>query len=175
MRQDAARVAFRAQLVIAEQRQLYDHWAKLAGAAAMPPRSAVRPHDFPRLLPNVSLILIEREPRRYRYRLAGTLLREIYDREVTGLYLDEIDWGGHNDYWRSAHDRVAETGRPSQGVVRGLRVVKNHLVQFWLRLPLETPGGAPSLILCHDVCVPVSVLNDGLRDPENGLPRHAAG
>jgi len=162
MQQDATRVAFRAQLVVAEQRLLYDHWSKLAGAEAMPSRRSIRPHDFPRLLPNVSLIAIERAPRRYRYRLAGTRLRDIFDREVTGLYLDQIDWGSHAEYWRSAHDRVAETGRPAQGVVRGLRVVKNHLVQFWLRLPLETDEGVPGLMLCHDMCVPVSDLSDGL-------------
>jgi hypothetical protein len=175
MQQDAARVAFRAQLVIAEQRQLYDHWATLAGGQGMPARRAIRPHDFPRLLPNVSLISIERAPRRYRYRLAGTRLRDIFDREVTGLYLDEIDLGGNAEYWRSAHDRVADTGRPAQGVVRGSRMVKNHLVQFWLRLPLETEDGAPGLILSHDVCVPVSDLNEGLGSRADGVARHAIG
>lgn len=175
MQQEAARVAFRAQLVIAEQRQLYDHWVALAGADGMPARAAIRPHDFPRLLPSISLISIEREPRRYRYRLAGTRLREIFDREVTGLYLDQIDFGPHAAYWRAAHDRVADSGRPAQGVVRGLRVVKNHLVQFWLRLPLATAEGTPAVILCHDACIPVSDLGNDLHASLEDEPLHATG
>lgn len=172
---DASRAAFRAQLVIPEQRQLYDYWAQRCGELAMPGRSAISPVDFPRLLPHVSLISIVTGPRRFRYRLAGTGLREIYDREVTGLFLDDIDWEGNADYWRAAHDKVADTGRPAQGVIRGLRAVKNHLVHFWLRLPLQLADSRPGLILCHDTCIPVSDLNDGLGAAFSGAPRYAAG
>lgn len=172
---DASRAAFRAQLVIPEQRQLYEYWVSRCGEAQMPRRSAISPADFPRLLPNISLIAIECGARRFRYRLAGTGLREIYDREVTGLFLDDIDWGGNADYWRAAHDRVADTGRPAQGVIRGLRTVKNHLVHFWLRLPLQLSESHPSLILCHDVCIPVSDLDAGVGVAVNGSHRYAAG
>lgn len=150
-------VAFRAQLVIAEQRQLYDYWLERAAGTAMPARRDIRPADIPRLLPNISLIDVEPPPRRFRFRLAGTRIRDIYDREVTGLYLDDLDWGGQTAYWNAAHAWVADSGRPAQGVVRSPRVAKNHLVQFWLRLPLATETGQPGMILCYDVSVPVSV------------------
>lgn len=172
---DASRAAFRAQLVIPEQRQLYDYWVQRCGDGPMPGRSAISPVDFPRLLPHVSLISIVTGPRRFRYRLAGTGLREIYDREVTGLFLDDIDWEGNADYWRAAHDKVADTGRPAQGVIRGLRTVKNHLVHFWLRLPLQLADSRPGLILCHDTCIPVSDLDDGIGAAVSGSPRYAAG
>ncbi len=65
----------------------------------------------------MSLIDIEAESR-YRVRLAGTALRDIYDREITGLYIDDIEFGRARDYWAASYARVAETGRPAQGVIR---------------------------------------------------------
>ena len=165
MMQEPSRTAFRAQLVIAEQRQLFEYWMERAAGAKMPARRDIRPADIPHLLPNLSLIEIHRDPWRLRFRLAGTRVRDIYDREVTGLYLEDIDWGGQADYWRTAHARVAETGRPAQGVVRGLRASKDHLVQFWLRLPLITDGEDPAMILGYDVSVPVSEAPDAIEAP----------
>lgn len=152
--------AFRAQLVIPEQRQLYDYWLERAGDRSMPARKDISPVDFPRLLPGVSLVDVAPEDERFRVRLAGTRLREIYEREITGLYLDEFDWGEHRDYWMSAYAHVAGTGRPAQGVVRGPRVSKEHLVQFWLRLPLSATAGRVDMILCYDAFVPAADFTD---------------
>jgi hypothetical protein len=165
MMQEPSRIAFRAQLVITEQRQLFEYWLEQAASAAMPARRDIQPADIPHLLPNVSLIEIHRDPWRLRFRLAGTRVRDIYDREVTGLDLDDIDWGGQADYWRTAHARVAETGRPAQGVVRSLRASKDHLVHFWLRLPLVTDGPDAAMILGYDVSVPVSEAPDAVEAP----------
>jgi hypothetical protein len=169
---EPSRIAFRAQLVIPEQRQLFEYWLDRAAGAAMPARRDIRPADIPHLLPNISLMDILRSPCRMRFRLAGTRVRDIYDREVTGLYLDDIEWGGQSDYWRTAHERVADTGRPAQGVVRSLRGSKDHLVHFWLRLPLVTEGPEPAMILGYDVSVPVSQMPDAVDAP--ALPLAAA-
>ena len=166
---EPSRIAFRAQLVIAEQRQLFEYWLDRAAGAAMPARRDIRPADIPHLLPSISLMDILRSPCRMRFRLAGTRVRDIYDREVTGLYLDDIEWGGQADYWRTAHQRVADTGRPAQGVVRSLRGSKDHLVHFWLRLPLVTDGPEPAMILGYDVSVPVSQMPDAVDTPALSL------
>jgi hypothetical protein len=174
MMREPLRVAFRAQLVIAEQRQLFDYWLQRAAGVAMPARRDIQPADIPHLLPNVSLIEIHRCPCRMRFRLAGTRVRDIYDREVTGLYLEDIDWGGQAEYWRTAHVRVADTGRPAQGVVRSLRASKDHLVHFWLRLPLVTDGPDASMILGYDVSVPVSEMPEAVNAPAFFSPAIAA-
>ncbi len=146
-------LAFRTQLVVPEQRELYDYWLEKAGVRAMPSRQDINPVDFPRLLPQISLIDVDQAAKRFRVRLAGTRLREIYDREITGCYLDTLDWGAMADYWVSAYDRVVEASKPAQGMVRGPRESKDHLVQFWLRLPLADDGEKVNMILCYDAFV----------------------
>lgn len=155
----SSELAFRAQLVVPEQRQLYDYWVSRAHGRCMPSREDIRPADFSRLLPNVSLIDVDAAQGRFRVRLAGTRLRDIYDREVTGRYLDELDWGDKGDYWISAYRRVVDNSRPAQGIVRGPRKGKDHLVQFWLRLPLSCDGRSVSMILCYDSFVPTVHLD----------------
>ena len=143
-------LAFRAQLVIPEQQHLYDYWREQARGKTMPSRDEIHPGGFVRLLPTVSLIDVEREPKRYRVRLAGTGLREVYQREMTGIYLDEAHWGKNRDYWLAACYRIVNRKRPAQGIVRTPARGKEHLVQFWLRLPLSSDGRQVDMILCYD-------------------------
>jgi hypothetical protein len=128
-------IAFRAQLVVPEQRQIYDYWLERANGRAMPRRADINPAHIPRLLPFVSLIDVAADGR-CRIRLAGTRLRDVYDREITGLEVGEIEVGDKREYWYAAYRRTIGEGKPTQGIVRGPRVNKEHLVQYWLRLPL---------------------------------------
>ncbi len=155
---EASEAAFRAQLVLREQRQLYDYWCDKRKANSLPCRSDISPAAFPRLLPDVSLIDIEFDPFRFRFRLAGTRLREIYDREVTGLYLANCHWDVNQDYWTKTYVRISQTGKPAQGVIRGPSAEKDHLVQFWLRLPLATCDRRPGMLLCHDAIIPAEEM-----------------
>ena len=50
----------------------------------MPERSDIHPAHIPRLLPNVSLIDVDPLNGACRIRLAGTRLRDVYDREISG-------------------------------------------------------------------------------------------
>ena len=152
----SAHAAFRAQLVIPEHRQLYDYWIDKSAGRRMPERRDISPAHFPRLLPFVSLVEVAPDTGRYRIRLAGTRLRDVYDCETTGLYLDELDWGDKRDYWLAAYHRIASEGKPAQGAVRGPRTQKEHLVQFWLRLPLAVECDRVGMILCHDAFVPAA-------------------
>ena len=111
------------------------------------------------MLPSISLIDIDHKSRRFQIRLAGTRLREIYDREITGEFLDEFNWGDQHQYWMAAYSEIRDTGQPAQGVVRGPHDSKDHLVQFWLRLPLSTgqPGRA-GMILAFDIFYPANEM-----------------
>jgi hypothetical protein len=142
--------AFRAQLVVPEQRQLYDYWLAKAGASRMPCRADIVPGEIPRMLSGISLVEVKDLIGASRVRLAGTRLREIYDREITGLTLDDLDWGDKRDYWLAAFERTISEGLPTQGVVKGPRLHKEHMVQYWLRLPLRTNQAGVGMVLCFD-------------------------
>ena len=142
--------AFRAQLVVPEQRQLYDYWLELATGAGVPHRSAFNPARLPRLLPGISLVDVETDISKCRIRLAGTRLREIYDREITGLTVCDIPSTGKHDYWHAAYHRTIVQATPTQGLVRGPMVNKEHVVQYWMKLPLRTVGQGVGMVLCYD-------------------------
>jgi hypothetical protein len=151
-------LAFRAQLVVPEQRQLYDYWLQQAGGLALPRRGDIDPIQFPRLLPGISLIDVGPSLETCRVRLAGTRLREIYDREVTGLLVSHLPCGNRMDYWMAAYRRTIEQATPTQGVVRGPQINKEHVVQYWLKLPLRTTSDKVDMVLCYDHFVPASEL-----------------
>ncbi len=156
MSNDEFYASFRAQLVLPEQRHFFDYWLERAGERPMPDRTDICPTDIPRHLPLVSLIEIKTAPLSFRFRLAGTQLREIYNQEVTDTCIGDLSKAQNRDYWLSAHERIAQTGRPAQGILRGPEQSRDHLVQFWLRLPLAVDGVGPKLILGLDKCIPVS-------------------
>lgn len=161
----ASDTAFRAQLVLTEQKQLFDYWCTKQASDQLPNRNQICPTEISGLLSNVSLIDIERDPFRFKFRLAGTRLREVYDREVTGLELSECGPDFNQDYWTRTYVHVSETGKPAQGVIRGPCADKEHLVHFWLRLPLATLDNCPAMLLCHDAIVPAEQM-PGVSDIE---------
>ena len=144
--------AFRAQLVVPEHRQLFDYWLECCAGKPMPCRADINPSRMARLLPGISLINVASDLCKSTVRLAGTRLREIHDREITGQTIEALDWGDKRDYWLTAYRRTAEEGVPTQGVLKGPRLQKEHLVQYWLRLPLgkSDGNGQAEMILGHD-------------------------
>jgi hypothetical protein len=150
--------AFRAQLVVPEQRQLYDYWEQQAGQNDLPRRADIDPIKLSRLLPGISLIDVGQTLELCRVRLAGTRLREIYDREVTGLLVSQLPCGNRLDYWMAAYRRTIEHATPTQGVVRGPQINKEHVVQYWLKLPLRTTSDRVDMVLCYDHFVSASEL-----------------
>jgi hypothetical protein len=107
---------------------------------------------------------VEAEFGRSRVRLAGTRLREIYDREITGLCIEDLDWGDKRDYWLASYRRTIENAVPTQGIIKGPRRHKEHMVQYWLKLPLCTDDSkSVGMILCYDYFMPASEQLDELR------------
>lgn len=149
--------AFRAQLAIRGQRELFDYWLQSAGARAMPARADLDPLKVPRLLPNLGLIDLRGGFDQGLFRLAGTRLRDVYGKEITGRRLSDVFSGESAAYWQSIHARVAEEAMPAHGVIRGPAEGREHVVLFWLRLPLSDDGGRVDRILCHDAAAPNGV------------------
>ncbi len=150
-------LAFRAQLVIREQRELFDYWRRCAVGDGLPTRASINPAAIPTLLPGVSILEAGPQPEKLIYRLAGTRIRDIFGQEVTGRSVFDLEFGEKRQYWLTVYRKVIEDRVPMQGAVKGPVAERDHIVLFWMRLPLSDDNNRVNRILCHDVSLPVSI------------------
>jgi hypothetical protein len=120
---------FRAQLLLEEQRRLYDVWASAAGAQIMPTRESFQPRAFGPLLPFISLIEVQPD-QGTRVCGTGSALRDVFGADPRTC-LGEQKAPGAGD----TIARVIADCRPSCGVAPAL-IAGGTGVRFWLRLPL---------------------------------------
>ena len=123
-------------------------------SGACPPGPISIPSRFRNCSRRIGLIDVREGLDEASFRLAGTRLHDIYGQEITGKRAGEVFSGDCAEYWRRIHDRVVELGLPLHGVVRGPAKDRDHVVLFWLRLPLSEDGGRVDRILCYDVAGP---------------------
>ncbi|HQT55383.1 MAG: PAS domain-containing protein [Phenylobacterium sp.] len=133
--------------------ELYAYWAGLRSGPRLPGRGDIKPEDFKRLLPTVSLIDVRRDPLDFRLRLAGTGLYSVYGREITGRGLDDVYNSAAADYWRVELGKIVEDRRPAVGVHSLSWRGASHMSILWLRLPLATNGVDVDMILGYDAVV----------------------
>lgn len=156
--------SFARQLVLPAQRQLFDYWLGLCEEDSWPRREALRPAEFRALMPNLLQIRQLPLPEGLKVEYAGHALWDIYGGELTKSTLIQGCWGQHFDYWRNVYTMLAKARVPMNGHLRNVNG-SDHLVLFWLRLPMEGRDGSPWL-LGLDLAVSVSQL-------EALLQRHA--
>ncbi len=147
-------LAFRAQLVFREQRQIYDYWQSCAGLRQMPSRKDIDPCSMRKYLPQISLIDICDGMKSATVRLAGSRLRDVYGFELTGKCLGDLEWGEKRPYWQAVYRDLLTKGAPQGGTIEGPMCRREHVTLFWLRLPLSQDGENVNMILCHDIAVP---------------------
>lgn len=95
--------------------QLHAYWRQLfEQSGGIPPRDRFEPFDVRGLLPNLYIVDVEEQPRRFRYRLVGTAVVEYNQLEFTGRYLGTIGWE-EEQALLSQYERVMETGGPVVG------------------------------------------------------------
>jgi hypothetical protein len=157
-------LAFRAQLIMREQRELYGYWRACAQSRAIPSRFDIDPVAIPHLLPGLSLLDTGTDLESLKYRLAGTRVAEIYGADITGRAVFDVGFQKKRDYWRSVYRRVIDEQTPMQGLVRGPATGREHLLLLWLRLPLSGLSGAVERVLGYDAAVP-SNLSFSLAKP----------
>jgi hypothetical protein len=77
----------------ADQRlqSLCGYWRDLARTAGgLPPLQAFDPLHLPKLLPNIWILEVEPETRRFRMRLAGENINAVYGRNIGGQYFSDV-------------------------------------------------------------------------------------
>jgi hypothetical protein len=78
----------------------------------MPSRAAIDPLDFRYILGYVTLVEVELAPRRYRFRLDGSILAMLSGMDYTGRYLDELGMPDYIDFVAASYDRAVDQLRP---------------------------------------------------------------
>ena len=160
--------ALRHQMILPEQKTIYDYWRSKCRDGKIPTRSDINPTDIAPYLSTISLVEIEAaaEQPRYKIRLAGTDFYDVYKREITGQYIDELPQGSRRDYWNRVLGRVVDRGRPSAGIVRSALSGKTHIARFWVRMPLADESGKIAMILGFDKFVRLSDMDVSERAEE---------
>lgn len=72
-------------------RSLYEYWHVLASTAGgLPSIQAFDPLHLPRLMPNLWILEVAPDTRRFRMRLAGENINAIYRRNIAGQYFSDV-------------------------------------------------------------------------------------
>jgi len=103
---------FRLQLTEPPLLQIYDYWNSLRAGRRMPARKDVDPMQLPRHLPDLMLIDVLNEPRRFRYRLIGSRIVEASAENRTGQFFDEIAFFRDNPSVMTDYASVADSAAP---------------------------------------------------------------
>lgn len=160
-------MSFRAQLVLEEQRRLFDVWLDAAAGARMPTRQAFQPKQFAALLPWVSLVGVEPIPGGVagpvlKVKVAGSQLRDVLGVDPARQLLCPQATGGAGTFLASIAS--GEPGCGATYVTDGKGGAGE--MRFWMRLPLGSPE-AVEQVLGLDIAV------SRMRAPDWALQRIA--
>ena len=128
-------------------RELHDCWDGKRAGRAMASRSDIDPLDIPRILPNLLLFDVQAESRRFKARLVGTAIVDLYGADYTGRYLDEIELGGGREQILKDYETCLELRRPaiSNGLFWNLRDAQLRIER--LILPLSDDQEEANMLL----------------------------
>jgi len=101
-------MAFEQRFQTAALRALYLYWQELRAQGALPSRADIDPLRIPDVLDSIGLFDVEQNPRRYRIRMMGMQIVRWYGCDLTGRYLDEIDFGDRPVFTFALLDQVVD-------------------------------------------------------------------
>ncbi|WP_374652814.1 PAS domain-containing protein [Dongia sp.] len=92
--------------------RLLAYWRSKCGAARIPEPSAIEPSEFKFILGYVTLVDVKRQPRRYLFRLDGSVLAALSGMDYTGKYLDELGMPEYCAFVAATYDNVVDRVAP---------------------------------------------------------------
>jgi hypothetical protein len=116
-------------------RRLYAYWLEKSGGRQFPSKAEIDPVEFAYVLGYVTLVDVELAPRRYRFRLDGSILVELSGTDYTGRYLDELPGAEYIAFIKQTYDQVVDGGAPFRYRKAGL-FDQQHFSEETLILPL---------------------------------------
>lgn len=93
-------------------KRMYGYWRAKCIGDRLPARCAIDPVEIPRMLPQLTIVEVVPDSRRYVYRLVGTKEVEIRGRDPTGKSVLEGFFGPSAENALGCYDTVVRTRRP---------------------------------------------------------------
>jgi len=127
----------------------YDYWASLCDDRSLPARKDIDPLEVPSgYLPNLMLIDVLHEPRRYRYRLVGTNVVGATGTDRTGRFFDEVPFFRTYPAVIQQYETVVETRQPLYSLEPFTNLATGSTYEVdRLLLPLSTDGRLVDTVL----------------------------
>jgi len=140
---------FREQLGDPDLIRFYDFWVALRRDRAMPSRKDLDPlHIPPEFLPNLMLIDVLSEPRRYRYRLVGTHVTTASGEDRTGRTFENVGFFKVHPVVLEQYDRVVDTGQPFHSLEPFTNFISGSTYDVdRLLLPLSSDGRTVDMLI----------------------------
>jgi hypothetical protein len=139
-----------AQLYRQAHRALFAYWdSKRPGPDRLPSRADIDPAEIPALLSRIWMtdVLHTETGLRFRERLVGTGLVELFGRDTTGQDFAQIYREPHLSRQLATYGAVVEHRRPHLSRLRVPKAERSFLIYDRLILPLAAPGDGPVTIL----------------------------
>ncbi len=132
---------------------LLQFWHEVKGKRPMPARVDMDPLKMgAKLLPHILLIDVEHEPEvRYRWRLIGTHITTVLNRDMTGAYWDEIYDGKSLATLRLRADWVLQHRKPVRATGHATSQGREFETLEALHLPLSNDGTKVNMIIAASV------------------------
>lgn len=96
------------------------------------------------------------EEGKFRFRLAGTGLQQMFGGEARGKCADDIEACRGGAMWAELATRSILRATPVSGMTRMI----DGTIHYWLRLPLSSDGVEIDMVLCHDRYLPAEAAMD---------------
>jgi len=154
------------RLGLSGQARVYECWESRLQGRRFVTRQEVELCAMIAELAHVSVVA--REDARYRFRLAGTALRQAFGREARGVDVSEFGSCDGQWAWNEALDEALDAEKAVVGRTR----LPDGAIHFWMRLPMSSDGERADLVLCHDRYLPAEALYDleaAARDADKSL------
>lgn len=143
---EEAIAAVRAAIADATLLRVFDYWRGKIRNGRLPSRPDLDPLEMPYVMGNLILVDVERDPWRFRYRLAGSKATGRLGFDPTGKYVDEHPDTNHRQTIQAVYTEVASTGLP-KAFARD-QVIDNRYRRYdLLVLPLSGEAGYVTMIM----------------------------
>ncbi|MBI2253722.1 MAG: PAS domain-containing protein [Proteobacteria bacterium] len=92
--------------------RLLAYWRDKCAGRSMPTPSDIEPSEFKFILGYVTLVDVEANPRRYFFRLDGSVLASLSGMDYTGKYLDQLGMPEYCAFVAATYDRAIDKRAP---------------------------------------------------------------